>query len=66
MPSLLRRSLFAAVLATGAVLFGAGVQGVTGMDTTLQLAAERTDDRPVLVRYDQGWDCPDTPRDPRT
>jgi hypothetical protein len=66
MPPLLRRSLFATVLATGAVLFGAGVQGVTGMDTTLQLAAERTDDRPVLVRYDQGRDCPDTPHDPRT
>jgi hypothetical protein len=66
MPPLLRRSLFATVLATGAVLFGAGVQGVTGMDTTLQLAAERTDDRPVLARYDPGWNCPGEQNDSRT
>jgi hypothetical protein len=62
MPPLVRRSGFAVVLAAGAVLFGAGVQGVTGMDTTLQLAAERTDERPVLARYDDGArDCPDAP-----
>jgi hypothetical protein len=61
MQPLLRRSAFAAVLAAGAVLFGAGVQGVTGMDTTLQVAAERADDRPVLARYDDGWNCPDAP-----
>jgi hypothetical protein len=63
MPPFLRRSAFLAVLAAGAALFGAGVQGVTGMDTTLQLAAQRTDERPVLVRYDNGWDCPDAPPD---
>jgi hypothetical protein len=61
MPPLLRRSAFLAVLAAGAALFGAGVQGVTGMDTTLELAAQRTDERPVLVRYDDGRDCPDAP-----
>jgi hypothetical protein len=61
MQPLLRRSAFAAVLAAGAVLFGVGVQGVTGMDTTLQVAAERADDRPVLARYDDGWNCPDAP-----
>jgi hypothetical protein len=63
MPPLVRRSAFLAVLAAGAALFGAGVQGVTGMDTTLQLAAQRTDERPVLARYeyDRGWDCPDGP-----
>jgi hypothetical protein len=68
MPPLVRRSGFAVVLAAGAVLFGAGVQGVTGMDTTLQLAAERTDERPVLARYDDdGRDCPDAPpRDARS
>jgi hypothetical protein len=64
MQPLVRRSAFVAVLAAGAALFGAGVQGVTGMDTSLQLAAERTDQRPVLVRYDGGWDgdCPDRRR----
>jgi hypothetical protein len=64
MQSLVRRSTFVTVLAAGAALFGAGVQGVTGMETKLQLAAERTDDRPVLVRYyddGRGWDCPDAP-----
>jgi hypothetical protein len=69
MQPLVRRSAFLAVLAAGAALFGAGVQGVTGMDTTLQLAAQRTDDRPVLARYDGGgWDrdCPDPPPDHRT
>jgi hypothetical protein len=37
------------------------------MDTTLQLAAQRTDDRPVFARYDDGGsdrDCPDTDRPP--
>jgi hypothetical protein len=60
MPSLLRRSGFLVVLTAGAALFGAGVQGVREMDTTLQLAAQRTDDRPVLARYDAD-DCPDGP-----
>jgi hypothetical protein len=52
---LLRRFGFLAVVAAGAALFGAGVQGVREVDTTLQVAAEeRTPDRPVLVRYDPG------------
>jgi hypothetical protein len=69
MQPLVRRSAFLAVLAAGAALFGAGVQGVTGMDATLQLAAQRTDDRPVFARYDGGgwdFDCPDPPLDHRT
>jgi hypothetical protein len=60
MPPLLRRSLFAAVLCSGAALFAAGVHGITGMDTELQVAAQRTDDRVAQVRYD-GWNCPDEP-----
>jgi hypothetical protein len=58
---LLRRSLFAAVLVSGAALFGAGVYGITGVDTELQLAVQRTDDHSEPVRYD-GWNCPDAPR----
>ncbi len=70
MSPLARRVSFVAVVATGAALFGAGVGGLASMDSTLQLAAQRTDDRPVLVRYgdggwDRDWDCPDAPRDPR-
>jgi len=63
MPLLVRRSAFAAVVVSGVALLAAGVQGVAGMDTELQLAAQRTDDRPVHVRYD-GWDCPDGPDGP--
>ena len=58
---LLRRSLFAAVLVAGTALFGAGIHGITGMDTELRLAAQRTDDHPTPVRYDR-WNCPDEPR----
>ncbi len=56
MPSLFRRLGFLAVIAAGAALLGAGVQGMREVDTTLQLAAERSDDRPsrVLVRYSPG------------
>ena len=53
------------MLAAGAALFGAGVQGVREMDTTLQLAAQRSDDGPVLVRYDGAGrygECPDAPQ----
>ena len=53
MPSLLRRSTFAAVLVTGAALFAAGVQGLAGMETSLQLAADRTEPREQLVRYSE-------------
>ena len=61
MPSLIRRSGFLVVLAAGAALFGAGVQGVREMDTSLQLAAQRSDERPALVRYDDARDddCPE-------
>jgi hypothetical protein len=62
MPLLFRRSMFAAVLVSGAALFATGVHGVTGMDTELQVAAQRTHDAPAQVRYD-GWNCPDD--DPR-
>jgi hypothetical protein len=58
MPLLLRRSLFAAVVVSGAALFAIGVQGVAGLDSRLQVAAQRTDDRVSPVRYDR-WDCPD-------
>jgi hypothetical protein len=62
MPSLLRRTGFLVVLAVGAALFGAGLQGVREMDTTLQVAAQRSDERPALVRFDDAPDddCPDT------
>jgi len=62
MPLLLRRSMFAAVVVSGAALFATGVHGVTGMDTELQVAAQRAHDGPTPVRYD-GWNCPD--HDPR-
>ena len=65
MPLVLRRTTFAAVVLSGAALLAAGVQGVAGMDSELQVAAERTqDDGTVNVRYD-GWSCPDAPDDPR-
>ena len=65
MPLLLRRTTFAAVVLSGAALLAAGVQGVAGMDSELQVAAERTHDDGVMnVRYD-GWNCPDAPDDPR-
>ena len=56
MPSLFRRFGFLAVVAAGAALLGAGVQGVREVDTTLQVAAERGDERPgrLLVRFDPG------------
>jgi hypothetical protein len=66
MPSLLQRFSFLAVIAAGAFLFGAGVQGVRGMDTTLQVAAQQTEERPTLVRYDERAGCDDRePRGPR-
>jgi hypothetical protein len=68
MPSLFRRFGFLAVVAAGAALFGAGVQGVREVDTTLQVAAERTDGRTLLVRNDWNREgdpgdggCPDAP-----
>jgi hypothetical protein len=64
MPLLLRRSMFAAVVVSGAALFATGVQGVAGMDTELQVAAQRIDQAPTHADYD-GWNCPDRPDDPR-
>ena len=61
MPSLLQRFAFLAVIATGAFLFGAGVQGVRGMDTTLQVAAQQNEERPTLVRYDGVRSCNHAP-----
>ena len=53
----LRRTGFAATLVTGLFLTASAVNGVSGMDTTLELAA-RTPDRPALVSYhaDDRWD----------
>jgi hypothetical protein len=53
----LRRTGFAATLVIGLFLTASAVNGVSGMDTTLELAA-RTPDRPVLVSYHDGtrWD----------
>ena len=60
----LRRTGFAATLVTGLLLTASAVNGVSGMDTTLEHAA-RTPDRPVLVSYhvDDRWDgCADRDR----
>jgi hypothetical protein len=64
MPLLLRRSTFAAVVVSGVALLATGVQGVAGLDSDLQVAAQRSHDDPTYVRYD-GWNCPDAPDDPR-
>jgi hypothetical protein len=59
MPALtLRRLGFAATLVTGLLLTGSAVHGVSGMDTTLELAAT-TPDRPALVSHHEpapAWD----------
>ena len=54
----IRRLGFAATLLTGLALTGSAVHGVSGMDTTLELAAT-TPDRPELVSHR----APATPRD---
>ena len=52
----LRRTGFAVTLVTGLLLTASAVNGVSGMDTTLELAAS-TPERPVLVSYrDTGRD----------
>ena len=61
----LRRIGFAATLVCGLLLTGSAVHGVSGMDTTLELAA--TPDRPVLVSHHDagpGWGECDGPREP--
>jgi hypothetical protein len=46
----LRRTGFVATLITGLLLTASAVSGVSGMDSTLELAA-RTPERPVLVSH---------------
>ena len=57
--SQLRRTGFAAVLVTGFALAGSAVQGIGGMDSSLELAAVQTE----TPRTDVGhsW-CPDEDR----
>ena len=56
---LLRRTAFLAVLVSGLALCASAVHGVSGMDTSLQLAAATTE-RPAFAadRQPPGWDCP--------
>jgi hypothetical protein len=50
---LLRRTAFIAVLATGLGLIAAGISGLSGMDTSLKLAAATSESRftPVSERW---------------
>jgi hypothetical protein len=60
---ILRRTGFAVTLVTGLLLTASAVNGVSGMDTTLELAAS-TPDRPVLVSHHDsgpGWGECDRP-----
>ena len=61
---LLRRAAFVAVLVTGLALCASAVHGVSGMDTSLQLAAS-TPERPVFAveRQQPPRDCPGHHRD---
>jgi hypothetical protein len=54
---LLRRTAFLAVLGTGLGLTAAGISGLSGMDTSLKLAAATQEPRtaPVSERWD--GDC---------
>jgi len=55
---LLRRAAFAAVLITGLALCASAVHGVSGIDTSLQLAAS-SPERPTFVSHRQPPpDCP--------
>jgi hypothetical protein len=61
---LLRRTGFAATLLAGLALTGSAVHGLSGMDTTLELAAVR--DRPVFVEHhapERGWGECNGPRE---
>ncbi len=61
----LRRTGFVATLLTGLLLTASAVHGVSGMDTTLELAATPPD-RPMLVsHHDSGWGECDGLRDDR-
>ena len=56
---LLRRAAFVAVLVTGLALCASAVHGVSGMDTSLQLAASSSTERPTFVSQPQPpSDCP--------
>ena len=56
---LLRRAAFVAVLVTGLALCASAVHGVSGMDTSLQLAASGSTERPTFVSQRQPpSDCP--------
>jgi hypothetical protein len=46
---MLRRTGFAVTLVSGLALIGSAVQGVSGMDTRLELAASGPPERSVLV-----------------
>jgi hypothetical protein len=46
---MLRRTGFAVTLVSGLALIGSAVQGVSGMDTRLELAASPVPERSVLV-----------------
>ena len=48
---MLRRAAFLAVLVTGLALCVSAVHGVSGMDTSLQLAASTTTERPTFVSH---------------
>ena len=61
---LLRRTAFLAVLATGLGLTAAGVHGLSGMDTSLKLAAATQEPRivPVGDRWGECDGYRDAPR----
>lgn len=53
---LLRRTAFVAVLATGLGLTAAGISGLSGMDTSLKLAAATNE--PGITPVSERWgDC---------
>jgi hypothetical protein len=58
---LLRRTAFVAILATGLGLTAAGISGLSGMDTSLKLAAAT--DEPRMAPVSERWD--DCDRDHR-
>jgi hypothetical protein len=55
----LRRGAVAAVVATGLVLFGSALQGIAGMDASLEVAASRpAPDRALVQEVPDRRDCP--------
>jgi hypothetical protein len=58
----LRQGAVAAVIASGLALFASALQGLAGIDTSLQVAASRaTPDRALVQETADRWDCPDRP-----